>query len=97
MEDLLKEYPKRLTLVDLDVGQSSSVQRAAEQVKAELSAPDLDMLINCAGISQNKGREEAIRTVNVNSLGAIRMVEAFLSLMEQGEKRVFPIASQKPV
>ncbi len=35
LEDLLKEYPKRLTLVDLDVGKSSSVQRAAEQVQAE--------------------------------------------------------------
>ena len=84
LESLKDTYGGRLSLVDLDVGSQESVRLAAETVGGQTGC--LDMLVNCAGIAQGGGSEATVRCLNVNTLGPIRMVEAFLPLMERGEK-----------
>lgn len=92
LDGLKEEYGDRLFPVDLDVGNQESVREAAKTVSGQISC--LDMLINCAGVSQKNSSEGTIRCLNINTLGAIRMVEAFLPLMEQGEKRLCFVSSE---
>ena len=91
--DILKEeYGSRLSVVDLDVGNRDSVSEAAKTVGERIDC--LDMLINCAGIAQNGSSEATTRCLNVNAMGPIRMVEAFLPLLERGEKRLCFLSSE---
>lgn len=92
LEGLQEEYGEMLSLIRLDVGSRDSVEHAAEAVSAETDC--LDMLVNCAGIFQNGSSETTLRSLNINTLGPIRMVEAFLPLMEQGEKRLCFFSSE---
>ena len=92
LDDLQAEYGDRLSLVSLNVGSEESVCRAAETVKGQTDA--LDMLVNCAGIIRSDGEGAIASCLNVNTFGAIRMMEAFLPLLNQGEKRVCFISSE---
>lgn len=92
LETLQKEYDRTLSLISLDIGNQESVDQAAIAVGEQTSC--LDMLINCAGIFQNGSAETMIRCLNINTLGPLRMVEAFLPLMEQGEKRLCFFSSE---
>lgn len=92
LETLQEEYMQTLSLVSLDVGNQESVDLAAATVGEQTSC--LDMLVNCAGIFQNGSNETTIRSLNINTLGPLRMVEAFLPLMEQGEKRLCFFSSE---
>lgn len=92
LDALKEEYGNSLLMVNLDVGSQESVDEAAETVRKQTAY--LDMLINCAGIAQNGSSETTVRCLNINTLGPIRMVEAFLPLMEQGEKRLCFLSSE---
>lgn len=92
LDSLKEDYPANLFLIPLDVGDSQSVQQAVALVSEEITC--LDMLVNCAGIFQNANRQGAVQTLNINSLGPIRMVETFLPLMENGEKRLCFFSSE---
>ena len=92
LDELKKEYGESLSLVNLDVGNQKSVSEAAKTVSERVDC--LDMLVNCAGIFQNGSSEAMIQCLNINTLGPIRMVEAFLPLMEQGEKRLCFFSSE---
>ena len=92
LDGLKKEYGESLSLVNLDVGSRKSVSEAAKTVGERVTC--LDMLVNCAGIFQNGSSEAMIQCLNINTLGPIRMVEAFLPLMEQGEKRLCFFSSE---
>lgn len=92
LDKLKEEYGSRLSVVDLDVGNGESVSEAAKTVGERIDC--LDMLINCAGIAQNGSSEATTRCLNVNAMGPIRMVEAFLPLMERGEKRLCFLSSE---
>ena len=92
LDTLKAEFGNRLSMVDLDVGSQESVSMAAETVGRQIDC--LDMLINCAGIAQNGSSETTVRCLNVNTLGPVRMVEAFLPLMERGEKRLCFFSSE---
>ena len=92
LDELKKEYGESLFPVKLDVGNQESVSEAAKTVGERIDC--LDMLVNCAGIFQNGGSEAVIQCLNINTLGPIRMVEAFLPLMEQGEKRLCFFSSE---
>lgn len=83
-----------LDVIPLDVGDSASVAAAAAHVTAGEGA--LDVLINNAGvtatsmyapIAEPQNYEDMMRIYNVNTLGALRMVEAFLPLLERGQAR----------
>jgi NAD(P)-dependent dehydrogenase (short-subunit alcohol dehydrogenase family) len=85
---LRAQHPDRLALVPLDVASSESVQSASHAVAAR--APQLRLLINNAGvispsmhfgIHQAQDYGEMQRLYDVNALGPLRVVEAFLPLL----------------
>jgi NAD(P)-dependent dehydrogenase (short-subunit alcohol dehydrogenase family) len=89
LDGLTSAYPERLHIVSLDVGDTESCYAAAATV-GEM-ADTLDVLINNAGITGGRGEigegldyEAMQRAYNVNALGAIRVLEAFLPLTRGG-------------
>jgi len=102
LSELAATYGRRLAIVPLDVTSDASVRAAAEQVAA--SADHLDLLINSAGvlstadqrgIREEQDYEEMHRLFRVNTLGPLRVVEAFLPLLEAGTlKRLCFISSE---
>lgn len=92
LDSLKKEYDTQLSLIPLDVGNPESVTQAATLVGQETDC--LDMLVNCAGVFQNEGKHAGAFCLNINTMGPLRMVNAFLPLMEQGEKRLCFFSSE---
>lgn len=84
LEELQKQYPDTLVIIPLDVSSITSVKNAYELVKGQTE--QIDILINVAGISGGIERGLLGKTYSVNSVGAIRMVDTFLPLMQQGRK-----------
>lgn len=99
---LTEQYPQTLHLIPLDVSSLESVQAAARRVEA--LTDHLDVLINNAGINspsthvsirQPQDYSAMHRLYDVNTLGALRMVETFLPLMERGTtKRLCFVSSE---
>ena len=99
---LASRYPGHLTIVPLDVASVDSA-RAAAQVVAE-TADHVDLLINNAGVSSRTSarniREaqdygEMQRMYDVNALGPLRVVEAFMPLLDRGAmKRLCFVSSE---
>lgn len=92
LEQLQENFPDRLVLVSLDVSSDESVKNAAKQVAEQTRS--LDMLINCAGVAIGDEPEQIRTMFNINSLGPMRMVEAFLPLMKEGDKRLCFVSSE---
>ncbi len=102
LASLRNEYPQSLHLLPLDVSSQESVQAAAETVKAYIA--HLDVLISNAGVTSEtvpftireaQDYDEMHRLYDVNALGALRVVEAFLPFMERGtSKRLCFISSE---
>ncbi len=99
--DILKhEYGDKLFLVRLDIGDMNIVRAAAEE--AEEYTDSIDILINCAGIDgeirdirDGYDYHTMLRTIDVNALGAIRMTEAFLPLLDKGtDKKICCVSSE---
>lgn len=99
---LAQQYPARLACVPLDVGNDESVGAAAQTVGAATSS--LDLLINNAGITaassalairEAQSYSDMQRILNVNALGPLRVVQAFLPLMDAGTgKRLCFVSSE---
>ncbi len=99
---LAEQFPGALTTVPLDVAAGDSVAAAAAQV-AGLTA-SLDLLINNAGVNSPTSprgiREpqdygEMNRLYATNALGPLRVVEAFLPLLDAGAgKRLCFVSSE---
>jgi len=99
---LASQYPHHLTTVGLDVSSPESVRAAARAV-AE-AADHVDLLVNNAGVASPTSvrniREpqdygEMHRLYDVNTLGPLRVVEAFLPLTDQGSlKRLCFVSSE---
>ncbi len=98
--ELAAQYPQALRLMPLDVSDTDSVRAAAQRVAAEVD--HVDLLISNAGI---RGEREALgeglsykdmlQAYNVNALGGLRMVEAFLPLLDRGQmKRLCFVSSE---
>jgi len=97
---LMDRYPDTLFIVPLDVSSNDSVQAAARTVAT--GTDHIDLLINNAGIlgggDRNRIRQgldfTAIQRVyDVNALGPVRVVEAFLPLTGRGLRRLVFISS----
>jgi NAD(P)-dependent dehydrogenase (short-subunit alcohol dehydrogenase family) len=98
---LVSQYAAdRLMLVPLDVANEASTRAAAD--KAGAMTDRVDMLISNAGVISNRlepirepqDYDEMRHVYNVNALGPLRVVEAFLPLMKQGQmKRLCFISS----
>ncbi len=95
LSSLLKEFPKNLTLVKLDVTDMDSICQAVKEVSE--TVPALDILINNAAVYlDNKGvvleelnleDEHLEKTMDVNVYGPLRMTQKFLPLLEVGSRR----------
>lgn len=92
LDDLQLKCKDQLVLIPLDIGNDESVRAAVEKVKS--TTPVIDMLVNCAGIYQDDSVKEMNRMFNINSLGAMRMTEAFLPMMQSGMKRLCYVSSE---
>lgn len=75
-----------LRVLELDVTDDESIQRAATQLSQEI--PHLDVLINNAGIYPDEGvniltisRELLMKTMDTNAFSAVRVTQAFLPLL----------------
>ena len=99
---LKAQYPDLLHLVPLDVGSIESARAAAEAVAGLTDR--LDVIINNAGVASRTSRipitepqdyDEMHRLYNVNALGPLRVVEAFLPLTRSSEmKRLCFVSSE---
>jgi len=102
LDELASMHPGKLTVVPLDVADTASVRAAAEAASDRVDR--LDLVISNAGvssrvmkrpISEPQDYDEMHRLYDVNALGAIRVVEAFLPLMQRGEgKRLCFVSSE---
>ncbi len=101
LAQLREGHPKRLILLPLDVASDDSVRAAAKAVRGQTCR--VDLLINNAGISGGVGSicelkdlERGRAVLQVNVLGALRMVRAFLPLMavEGGMRRLCFVSSE---
>jgi NAD(P)-dependent dehydrogenase (short-subunit alcohol dehydrogenase family) len=101
LEKLKARYGDSLYLAEMDVSDEDSVAAARGEVAARTSR--LDMLVNNAGISGGAGDifalgdlSQGLCIFNVNSLGPLRVTEAFLPLMEDpgGLRRLCFVSSE---
>ncbi len=99
---LVEQCPDRLHIVPLDVASIESVRAAAEAVAALTDR--VDVIINNAGVTSRTSRipisepqdyDEMHRLYNVNALGSLRVVEAFLPLTRESDlKRLCFVSSE---
>ena len=96
LTDLADQYPDLLHIIPLDVASIESARTAAQAVASQVD--HIDLLINNAGvntptkerkISEPQDYDEIHRMYNINAVGPLRVVEAFLPLMEQSEIKTF--------
>ena len=102
LANLAIQFPETLHIVPLDVSSLESVQGAVQTVTTQID--HVDVLINNAGIfsptSERAIREpqdyaEMHRLYDVNALGPLRVVGAFLSLTDRGSfKRLCFVSSE---
>jgi len=93
LSELKEEYGERLHIVNMDIGVTESVERAASQVGNEVG--HLDLLINNAVLSALGMDEDFLRadmdsileTFNVSALGTMRVMKAFYPLLKKARER----------
>lgn len=91
LEELRAKHPDQVTILPLDVSSTESVRQAAER------CDHLDLLVSCAGISGGDDEMGLHGAFGVNTVGAVRMVEAFLPKMQTGLKRLAFVSSEAGV
>lgn len=99
---LASRHPDRLTVVPLDVSAIDSARSAAQVVSGAVD--HIDLLINNAGVSTRTSERnireaqdygEMHRMYDVNALGPLRVVEAFMPLLDRGAvKRICFVSSE---
>jgi len=99
---LRDQAPERLHIIPLDVSSTESVQAAAQAVAQRTD--HVDLLINNAGIISPAVRRpirepqdyaEMQRLYDTNTLASLRMVEAFITLLDHGTtKRLCFVSSE---
>lgn len=102
LDELCKRFPEQLTIVPLNVASEESAHEAARQVAQKVDC--VDVVINNAGVSspamkysirEKQDYTEMHRLYDVNALGPLRVVEAFMPLIEKGStKRLCFVSSE---
>ena len=102
LSTLAGQYPQALHRVPLDVSSAESARAAAQAVAA--ISDHVDVLINNAGVAsptslrpirEPQDYAEMHRLYDVNALGPLRIVEAFLPLTDRGSlKRLCFVSSE---
>lgn len=94
LDELAEKHAGRLTSVPLDVSSARSAHEAARMVGEQTDR--IDLLVNNAGvvsesmfrpIRETQDYGEMSRMLDVNALGPLRVVEAFLPLTDASEMR----------
>lgn len=90
---LQEEYGEKIIVFEMDVTKEESVQQAAELIKEQDEA--LDAIVNNAAImiEREKTLEELdlsamMKSFEVNTIGPMRVVQAMLPCLYNGEKQV---------
>lgn len=104
LKRLLPEFPKRLSILQMDVADSTSIQAAHLVVARDTTV--LDLLINNAGVYSSRGSaspgeslgalsfDDALRVLRTNSIGPLMVSQQFLELLVASEKgRIVNITS----
>ncbi|MBC8062698.1 MAG: SDR family NAD(P)-dependent oxidoreductase [Clostridiaceae bacterium] len=99
LKDLAYNNPELLKIISLNVASLDSINTAVRTI-GEIT-DHVDMLINNAGINVSDGDirngmdfTKTQDIFNVNTLGPIRMVQAFLPIMGSGMKRLCFVSSE---
>lgn len=95
LDRLKTAHEARLSRVTLDQSSTESVRAAAAAVASTLDG-GLDVLINNAAILPSAGRgtleeldvDAGLEVLDVNALGPLRVAQAFLPLLERGERKL---------
>ena len=89
LQQLARDTPGKLSLVEIEVTDARSIKRAAEADRGPI-----DVLINCAGVlgrtEQSTGSidyDDFRHVLDVNVLGPARMTEAFAGRVAQSSRR----------
>lgn len=94
---VIDRYPDRITAIRADVTDPESLTAAAART-AKLAPDGIDVLINNAGVLLSRDtpdpREfdigELEKTINVNTIGPLRVIQAFLDQLERRVESVAP-------
>lgn len=101
LQALKKEYGDLLELVVLDVSETASIQEAA--IRIGQLTDSLDIIINSAGIHcdtsfdnlEETNLDDCCAVYDVNAVGPLRVVKAFLSLIRKGKNpKIINISSE---
>ena len=91
LQDLEAHSKGALTVVEIDVTDGASVQRAAGRLQGRA----IDVLVNSAGVYGGRGQklgsldyQEWQQVLEVNLFGPARMCEAFLDPLERSDRRL---------
>ncbi len=94
LEALKASYPLRFYTCQVEIGEDASVKAFEKMIKNEFT--HVDMLINNAGIlgefeetiEGTIDTEDILHTFNVNALGALRVSNALIDLVLEGDLKV---------
>jgi NAD(P)-dependent dehydrogenase (short-subunit alcohol dehydrogenase family) len=101
LEELQSKYPSELFILDLDVSSDASVQAVCKTINA--LTYKVDVLINNAAITGDNqstiadslNYDEMLQVINVNAVGALRMMNGLYPLLLQGsQKLIMNISSE---
>ncbi|GGH73435.1 NAD(P)-dependent dehydrogenase (short-subunit alcohol dehydrogenase family) [Pullulanibacillus pueri] len=91
LQQLQALFPKRLTMVPLDITDEKDCRQAAQQVKEETG--DIDVIISNAGLLTEREKtieqldmSEVQKSFDVNLFGPMRVVKHFLPILAQGDQ-----------
>ncbi|GFX63967.1 estradiol 17-beta-dehydrogenase 2 [Trichonephila clavipes] len=96
--ELKKSCSQRLRVLRLDVTKDDSVKEAAEFVEQNLGTCEFWALVNNAGTIKGFSLElsdmdDIKYTLDVNTLGPIRMIKEFLPLLKKSKGRIVNVTS----
>ncbi|KAL3141582.1 hypothetical protein ABBQ32_004825 [Trebouxia sp. C0010 RCD-2024] len=93
LNELVKQYSDRLSIIELDTSSEKSIEAASQQV-AKLHPEGVDLVLNNAGTQEPISRaietsgSEYTRVLNINVVGPFLVTKYFLSLLKKKQTRV---------
>lgn len=103
LEDLKTKYPETLHIVEMDVSNTESVNRAAVEILTQTDK--IDILINNAGVwldhqtctilEDGMNYDQMIEQFNINALGALRVTHALIHAIVRSYDRLVAYVSSE--
>ncbi len=97
LDQLVKESPKWIEVIEMDVSDAAEIGRARRRLEAE----PIDVLINNAGIGGPERQtatdmdfDGLIETLNVNTIAPLRVATAFLPNVKAAKGKIITLSSQ---